>query len=102
MEQWVGEEGWDVGGPCSQAVPKDPALREQLARIEQCPGHKPGTKPYNAHLAALKAGLRLADVHATNDGTTDILFQMFDQLMEEDGWTLEQIREKRHFFDHPD
>lgn len=97
----VGEEGWDVGGPCSQAVPLDPALREQLARIEQCSGHKPGTEPYNAHLAALKAGLRLADVHATNDGTTDILFQMFDQLMEEDGWTLEQIREKRHFFDHP-
>ncbi len=96
----VGEEGWD-SSPCSQAVPKDPAMREQLARLEQCPGHKPGTKPYNDHLAALKAGLRLADVHATNDGTTDILFQMFDQLMEEDGWTLEQIREKRHFFDHP-
>ncbi|MCH7803418.1 MAG: amidohydrolase family protein [Acidobacteria bacterium] len=96
----VGEEGWD-SSPCSQAVPKDPAMREQLARLEQCPGHKPGTEPYNAHLAALKAGLRLADVHATNDGTTDIIFQMFDQLMEEDGWTLEQIREKRHFFDHP-
>ena len=96
----VGEEGWDTS-PCSQAVPKDPALREQLEQLEQCPGHKPGTDRYNAHLAALKAGLRLADVHATMDGTTDILFQMFDQLMEEDGWTLEQIREKRHFFDHP-
>ncbi|MCZ6485484.1 MAG: amidohydrolase family protein [Acidobacteria bacterium] len=96
----VGEEGWDTS-PCSQAVPKDPALREQLKQLEQCPGHKPGTDRYNNHLAALKAGLRLADVHATMDGTIDILFQMFDQLMEEDGWTLEQIREKRHFFDHP-
>ncbi|MDA2935442.1 amidohydrolase family protein, partial [Acidobacteria bacterium AH-259-D05] len=33
--------------------------------------------------------------------TTDILFQMMDQLMREEGWTLDQIREKRHFFDHP-
>jgi len=96
----VGEEGWD-SGPCSQAVPKDPELRAQLEAVEQCPAHKPGTDRYNAHLAALKAGLRLADVHASADGTIDILFQMFDQLMEEDGWTLEQIREKRHFFDHP-
>ncbi|TDI07447.1 MAG: hypothetical protein E2P08_05780 [Acidobacteria bacterium] len=96
----VGDEGWD-GGPCSQALPKDPAMREQLARLEQCAGHKPGTVKFNGHLAALKAGLRLADVHATQDGTIDIIFQLFDQLMEEDGWTLEQIREKRHFFDHP-
>ena len=96
----VGEEGWDTS-PCSQAVPEDPALRAQLEQVEQCPGHKPGTFRYNGHLAALKAGLRLADVHATQDGTTDILFQMMDQLMAEDGWTIEQIREKRHFFDHP-
>ncbi len=96
----VGEEGWD-SSPCSQAVPEDPVLRAQLEQVEQCPGHKPGTFRYNGHLAALKAGLRLADVHATQDGTTDILFQMMDQLMAEDGWTIEQIREKRHFFDHP-
>ncbi len=32
----VGEEGWD-SSPCSQAVPKDPAMQEQLARLEQCP-----------------------------------------------------------------
>jgi predicted amidohydrolase YtcJ len=96
----VGEEGWDTS-PCSQAVPEDPELRAQLEQVEQCPGHKPGTVRYNGHLAALKAGLRLADVHATQDGTTDILFQMMDQLMAEDGWTIEQIRDKRHFFDHP-
>ena len=96
----VGEEGWDTS-PCSQAVPEDPELRAQLEQVEQCPGHKPGSFRYNGHLAALKAGLRLADVHATQDGTIDILFQMMDQLMAEDGWTIEQIRDKRHFFDHP-
>ena len=96
----VGDEGWD-GGPCSQAVPKDPELRRQLEGVEQCAGHKAGTVKFKGHLAALKAGLRLADVHASQDGTIDIIFQLFDQLMEEEGWTLEQIREKRHFFDHP-
>jgi hypothetical protein len=96
----VGEEGWDAN-PCTQARPKDPATLEQFERLEQCATQKPGTKRFNGHLAALKAGLRLADVHATQDGTTDVLFQLMDQVMKEEDWTLEQIREKRHFFDHP-
>ncbi len=96
----VGEEGWDAN-PCTQARPQDPATLEQFERLEQCATQKPGTLRFNGHLAALKAGLRLADVHATQDGTTDILFQLMDQVMKEEDWTLEQIREKRHFFDHP-
>ncbi len=96
----VGEEGWDAN-PCTQAVPQDPATREQFQRLEQCTTQKPGSLRYNGHLAALKAGLRLADVHATQDGTTDVLFELMDQLMREEGWSLEQVREKRHFFDHP-
>lgn len=65
----VGEEGWDAIGNCTQTVAKNPRLRQQLERREPCARQKPGTVGYNAHLAAVKAGLRLANVHATEDGT---------------------------------
>jgi predicted amidohydrolase YtcJ len=95
----VGNEGWD-SRYCTQAEPKSLKLRAQFERSDPCARVQPGTRYYEGHLSAVKAGLRLASVHAMADGTFDALFSMMDQAMEETGMTIEQIRERGHTFDH--
>ena len=95
----VGNEGWD-SKYCTAAEPISLALKAQFERSDPCSRVQPGQRDYEGHLAAVKAGLRLASVHAMADGTWDALFDIMDQAMEETGMTIEQIRETGHTFDH--
>ena len=96
----VGAESW---GPsrCTAAVPKNEAVREELRRraIEGC-AYVPGVWGYDAHLAAVKGGLRLAIVHAIYDGELDGAIHLADQVIQEGALTLEQVREPGWSFDH--
>ena len=100
----AGSENWEGGGNpgnCTRAVPKDPDLQKQIAsRGDPCAGHRPGTVNYDAHLATIEAGLRFVNVHASRDGTLDILLEMLDQAVRDGAVTVDQIRERRFYFDH--
>ena len=95
----VGAEDWDFGSNtrnCTKAVPKEIA-----ARSLPCAAYGPGTGPYDAYLASIKAGLRLGSVHGgSRDGTLDNLFGMIETAMREGPLTLDQIREQRIYIDH--
>ncbi len=95
----VGNEGWD-SKYCTAAEPISLKLRAQFEQSDPCRRIQPGQRDYEGHLAAVKAGLRLASVHAMADGTWDALFDIMDRAMEETGMSIEQIRETGHTFDH--
>ena len=49
---------------------------------------------------AIKAGLRIATIHTGGDKDIDNLMDAIEQASAEAGMTLDQIRAKRHAFDH--
>jgi predicted amidohydrolase YtcJ len=96
----VGAESWGPSG-CTSAIPQSEEMRQQLRRrsIEGC-AYVPGVWGYDAHLAAVKAGLRLAIVHAIWDGELDGAIRLADQVIREGALTMEQIQEPGWSFDH--
>ena len=96
----VGAESWGPSG-CTSAVPQSEEMRQQLRRrsIEGC-AYVPGVWGYDAHLAAVKAGLRLAIVHAIWDGELDGAIRLADQVIREGALTMEQVQEPGWSFDH--
>jgi predicted amidohydrolase YtcJ len=48
----------------------------------------------------IKSGLRIATMHTGGDKDIDYLMDIIEQASQESGMTIEQIRAKRHAFDH--
>ena len=61
---------------------------------------QPGSKYRERMGNIIKAGLRIATMHSGGDKDIDYLMDIIEQASKEAGLTLEQIREKRHTFDH--
>jgi predicted amidohydrolase YtcJ len=48
----------------------------------------------------IRAGMRIAGLHVAGDVTVDNLMDAIEQVSKEAGFTLDEIRAKRHAFDH--
>lgn len=90
----VGQESW--GGSCTAAIPKTDEVRR---RLQGCT-YTIGNVGYEAHKAAVESGLRLAIVHAINDGELDGAIRLADQVIKEGSLTLDQVRNPGWSFDH--
>jgi len=49
---------------------------------------------------AVKTGLRISGTHSAGDRATDVLMDIIEKASAEAGFSLEQIRAKRHVIDH--
>ena len=96
----VGQEGWD-SQICTSAVPRTEPLREQQRRaIETGCENRPGTRGYEGHLAAARAGLRLANLHMYSDMGLHGAVEIAEQLIREKVMTRDEIRKQGWGFDH--
>ncbi|MBI4464922.1 MAG: amidohydrolase family protein, partial [Acidobacteria bacterium] len=100
-ERVQGEGSAGCGGSSLQIV--DPALREQLqgryAGTSSDPNHcKPN--PNSIAYRYIKAGGRVATQHYSFDKDVDNLMNLIEVASKDAGFTLDQIRAKRHTFDH--
>ncbi|MBI4459018.1 MAG: amidohydrolase family protein, partial [Acidobacteria bacterium] len=60
----------------------------------------PGTKDAENMANIVKAGLRIATMHSGGDKDIEYLLDIIEQASAEVGMTAEEIRAKRHAFDH--
>ena len=91
----VGEEGWDKSF-CTTAIAKTVEARAQ-DDLSTCRTKE--SQDYLSHLAALKAGLRIAHLHSMRDGGVDAIIDLVEDAMRA-GVTLEQIKEAKIGMDH--
>ncbi len=61
---------------------------------------QPGSQYRERMKDIIKAGLRIATMHSGGDKDIDYLMDIIEEASREAGLTLEQVREKRHTFDH--
>jgi predicted amidohydrolase YtcJ len=103
----VGAEGWDDGCPTS-AVPRagnatfQQATEKSLAEARaqgRCSIY-PGSRLYEGHLAAARAGLRLMGIHSMTDISLDAAIGMADEMVREGKMTVDEIRAAKWGFDH--
>ena len=103
---------WFVGafpatGPGCMTVPEIPDWRERLGAPPQGRGgaggecsNDPGTPDYGRLMRTAQAGLRIATMHTGGDKGIDNVMDAIEEGSKRSGFTLEQIRAKRHAFDH--
>ncbi len=73
--------------------------RPEVKQQERCvftPGSKAATDMYNV----IKSGLRIASMHTGGDKDIDYLLDIIEKASADAGFTPDQIRAKRHTFDH--
>ncbi|MBI3894532.1 MAG: amidohydrolase family protein [Acidobacteria bacterium] len=103
-----------TGGGC-MTVPEKPGWREAAGLppqtggggggqggggdVGRC-GNEPGTRDYNAFMKTVQAGLRIATVHTGGDKAIDYLMDAIEEGGKKAGFTADEIRAKRHAFDH--
>ncbi|HWP85480.1 MAG TPA: amidohydrolase family protein [Terriglobia bacterium] len=90
------------GGNCSTA-PIRQEWREnpiQILRRRECLDGFSGPKWGKDLENAIRGGMRVAGIHVSGDVSVDNLMDAIEQISKEEGMTLEQIRAKRHAFDH--
>ena len=90
------------GGNCSTAPIRDDwkkAPLEILNRRECFDGFS-GPKWGKDLENAIRGGMRVAGIHVSGDISVDNLMDAIEQISKEEGMTMEQIRAKRHAFDH--
>ncbi len=90
-----------TGGGCS-SLPARPEQGYGLLRGGTAPrcSYEPGSENYNMLYQYIKNGGRYVGVHTVGDGDIDYLLEIIERASEEAGFTLDQIRAKRHTFDH--
>jgi len=91
---------WNVGawgnpgGTCTTLrAPDEVKAKEACALAPGSPGYEMVTK-------IIKAGGRIATMHSGGDQDIDYFLDAIVKASREAGMTIEQIREKRHAFDH--
>jgi predicted amidohydrolase YtcJ len=82
------------GGGCNTL----PAAPEIKAR-EEC-NLNPGSKGYEELYRIVAAGGRIAGMHSSGDKDIDNLVGLIQKASKDAGFTMDQIRAKRHAFDH--
>jgi predicted amidohydrolase YtcJ len=90
------------GGNCSTA-PIRQEWRDnpiQILRRRECLDGFSGAKWGEDLENAIRGGMRVAGIHVSGDVSVDNLMDAIEQISKEEGMTLEQIRAKRHAFDH--
>ena len=97
----VGWEIWDAFGDCLSAKRKNETTQQVEDRLLYNPCIPKESMSYQGHLAAAKAGLRLAELHAlTGDLGYDRAIALADELIRSGATTLENIREPGWSFAH--
>lgn len=85
----------DNGKNCSVLEPLVQLRPSQLA----C-GFEPGSEPYKTLYRFIKSGGRVTILHTFGDRDIDNILEIVEKASREAGFTLEQVRAKRHGFDH--
>jgi predicted amidohydrolase YtcJ len=88
-----------VGAGCTTLVPRVD-LSEQAAQRRRTCAYDPGTKNYEMLYQWVKMGGRYAVTHTVGDRDIDNIIDIISKASKEAGFTPEQIRAKRHTFDH--
>ncbi len=97
----VGWEVWDAFGDCLSAKRNNETSQQAQDRLQYNPCIPEDSKSYQGHLAAAKAGLRLAELHAlTGDLGYDRAIALADELIGSGTTTLEKLREPGWSFAH--
>ncbi len=103
---------WFVGafpstGPGCMTVPEIPDWRERLGAPPQTRGgaggqcsNDPGSDDYGRLMRTAQAGLRIATMHTGGDKGIDNLMAAIEEGSEVAEMSLEEVRSKRHAFDH--
>ena len=103
---------WFVGafpatGPGCMTVPEIPDWRERLGAPPQAGGgaggacsNDPGSEDYAKLMRTAQAGLRIATMHTGGDKGIDNLMAAIEEGSERAEIPLEEVRSKRHAFDH--
>ena len=84
-----------TGGACSSL----PVRPESGMTAPRC-SYEPGSENYKMLYQHIKNGGRYAGVHTVADRDIDYLLEIIEKASAEAGLTLDQIRAKRHTFDH--
>ena len=102
---WMGGAIVSVGSTCTTAEPmpnstlaKNPALNI-AARRRTC-AYSPGSLSAKLLYDFVKAGGRTVNMHTSGDEDIDNMMNIIVQASKDAGMTEEQIRAKRHGFDH--
>jgi predicted amidohydrolase YtcJ len=86
---------WDIpGGECTTIN-----ARPEVKRKERC-SFEPGSKGREHAEAIVRNGGRIATMHTGGDKDIDYLMDLILKASKEAGLTMDQIRAKRHAFDH--
>ena len=99
---WLVGTFFGNGGNCMTV----PVRADWSAQAMDLPGRREGClldpgSPLRARLEnVVKSGLRVATIHTGGDKDIDNLMDVIEQASKEAGFGLEQIRAKRHAFDH--
>ena len=97
---------WGGAGSDCRTVPMKPEARAQGEQVfgggdGECRGSfAPGSPGRKTLEAIVKSGMRVATMHTGGDKDIDYLMDVIEQASKEAGFTLEEIRSKRHAFDH--
>ena len=101
---------WFIGafgssGGC-MSIPARPEWTEQwganpppYSYSPEC-GNAPGTPGYARNVAIAESGLRIATMHSSGDKGIDYVMDAIEEGSRRAGMTPEEIRSKRHAFDH--
>ncbi len=91
---WLNGAWPTQGGTCTTIN-----ARPEIKKLEQCsfdPGSKGATDLYNI----IKSGLRVTGMHTAGDKDIDNFMDIIERASKDAGFTLDEIRAKRHVFDH--
>ena len=94
---------WYGGAQGSEENGKNCSILEPLVQLrpnQLACGLEPGTEPYKRLYRFIKSGGRMAIAHTIGDRDIDNLLDIIERASREAGFTLEQVRAKRHGFDH--
>ena len=96
----VGAWPVDNGGSCTTIN-----ARPEVKQREGCNFSPPGSRDYKENgyglmYRLIKSGMRIAPMHTGGDKDIDQYMDIIEKASAEAGITLEQIRAKRHAFDH--
>jgi predicted amidohydrolase YtcJ len=90
----IGAQGWWSGGSCT-ILPAPPEVKAK----EDC-HFKPGGRGRQTLEDIIRVGGRIAAMHSGGDKDIDYLMDVIEKASQEGGITLDEIRAKRHAFDH--
>ena len=90
------------GGNCSTAPIRDEWKENplEILRRRECFDGFSGPQWGENLENAIRGGMRVAGIHVSGDVSIDNLMDAIEKISKEEGMSLEQIRAKRHAFDH--